>query len=148
MVSVAGFGIGIDELKYIGLALIIVSTIGNLILFQDTEGAIPVLDRRVIGYPECAINISPLNSNYTVLSFCIAPSADEISSLSKTLSFQQFQITGSNNFDKTVNLINLVFTPLSVIILIIKVFLSVELAIGIVGIVGKLFSLLADFGLL
>lgn len=147
MVQILGTGIGLDELSYIGLAIILVSTIGNLILFQEIEGAIPVLDKRVIGFPECKIDITLPNIDYTVLSFCIAPSFKEISSLSNTITFQNFRIDETDEINKAKNLASIVFVPISVIILIIKLFLSFELALGIAKIIGAIFSFLNDVGL-
>jgi hypothetical protein len=67
MVSVAGFGLQMEDLKWIFLFLFVAMTIVQIGL-NPGVGFIPVIDKKVMGYPVCESV------------FCFAPSASEIES--------------------------------------------------------------------
>ena len=67
MVSVAGFGLSIDDLKWIMLLVFLAMT---LVQFELNPGIgfIPLLDKKVMGYPVCESV------------FCFAPSSADLNS--------------------------------------------------------------------
>lgn len=72
MVHIAGFGLSIDDLKWIMIVLFVIITIVQFGL-NPGLGFIPLLDKKVIGYPVCESL------------FCFAPSVADLNSASSSV---------------------------------------------------------------
>lgn len=147
MVNIAGFGVDLRELQIVLSAIIGVAALINIVAFQETEGLIPVIDQRIFGYPVCKTGITnPLNSDLTITSLCIFPSQSELSSLSKSLSLNTIPSNEGDNLTIITNFTGLVIGIFSLMFLLVKIILSLDLVLLLgkaVYYIAKIFQFLS-----
>lgn len=149
MAQIAGSGIDLREVYLLFSIIIGITALINIIVFQESEGLIPVIDKRILGYPECKSGITnPLNTNLTVGSACIFPSEQDLVSLSKTLSLNTIPTTEGDNLTVIVNFVSAILSIFSVLILVVKVIFSITFISILIQIVYYLFKFLQVLGFL
>lgn len=128
MVQILGNGVDINEVRLVLLSLIVISGILNILTYQSTEGIPAVIDKRVFGYPDCTTRLDA-GANQTIASFCIAPSETELKTVYSQLTLSAFPDTTGDPALLMLNLAYLIFGLLGALVVIVKLFATINFII-------------------